>query len=146
LGNIWPNNIAKKYCVNRANLLDTNLIIRFLTEDDPKKARAVFKLFSSGKTFFLPDMAFAEIVWVLSSFYEFKREEIYEKIKSLLAFEKVSCNRRLLLQSLEYYRDFNYLNFVDCYLAALVQTKKSKVLYSYDIGFDKVKGIKRVEP
>lgn len=132
--------------MNRTNLLDTNLIIRFLTGDDPKKALAVLNLLSSNKTFFLPDMAFAEIVWVLASFYELGREEIFEKIKSLLAFNNINCNRTLLSQALSNYQDFNYLNFVDCYLAALVQIRKSKVLYSYDMGFDKVKGIKRIEP
>ena len=132
--------------MSRVNLLDTNLLIRFLTADDPKKAQAVNKLLSSGKTFFLPDMAFAEIVWVLSSYYELGREEIYEKMKSLLSFKTINCSRALLFQALENYHNFNQLNFVDCYLSALVQTRKSKVLYSYDIGFDKVKGIKRLEP
>ena len=132
--------------MNRSNLLDTNLIIRFLTADDPKKAQAVKDLISSDKVFFLPDMAFAEIIWVLSSYYEFGREEIYEKIKSLLAFRKINCNRILLSQTLENYRNFNSLDFVDCYLAALMQTKKSKVLYSYDRDFDKVKELRRLEP
>ena len=129
-----------------ANLLDTNLIIRFLTSDDLQKAKAVKKLLSGVKTFFLPDMAFAEIIWVLSSYYGFEREEIYEKLKSLLAFRKVNCNRVLLSQALENYRNFNHLNFVDCYLAALIQMQKGKVLYSYDRGFDKVDGVKRIEP
>ena len=132
--------------MNKVNLLDTNLIIRFLTADDPQKAQAVKDLFSSDKVFFLPDVAFAEIIWVLSSYYEFGREEIYEKIKSLLAFRKISCNRLLLSQALENYRNFNFLDFVACSLAALLQTRKRKVLYSYDRDFDKVKGLKRIEP
>lgn len=139
-------NIAKNYFVRRANLVDTNLIIRFLTADDLQKAQAVKSLLSSKKIFFLPDMAFAEIIWVLSSFYNFERGEIYEKIKSLLTFQAINCNRHLLYQALENYINYNFLNFVDCYLAALVQTGKSKVLYSYDIGFDKVKGVKRIVP
>lgn len=139
-------NIAKNYFVSKANLIDTNLIIRFLTADDLQKAQAVKALFSSDKDFFLPDMAFAEIIWVLSSFYDFERREIYEKIKSLLVFQVINCNRSLLYQALENYNNFNFLNFVDCYLAALVQTRKSKVLYSYDKSFDKVDGVKRVVP
>ncbi len=130
--------------MNKNNLIDTNLIIRFLTSDDPKKASDVKELFSSGKVFFLPDIAFAEIIWVLSSFYEFDREEIHENMKSLLAFEKINCSRNLLSQALVNYRNFNNLSFVDCYLAALVQMRKSKVLYSYDKGFDKVH-VKRLE-
>lgn len=129
-----------------SNLLDTNLIIRFLTSDDLQKAKNVKRMLSSGKTFFLPEVAFAEIVWVLISYYGFEREEIYEKLKSLLSFRKISCNRLVLSQALENYHNFAHLDFVDCYLAALAQEKESNVLYSYDRGFDKVKGIKRLEP
>lgn len=128
------------------NLIDTNLIIRFLTADDPQKAEAVKVLLSSKKVFFLPDLAFAEIIWVLNSYYEFGREEIYEKLKSLLAFNAINCNRALLSQALENYLDFKYLGFVDCYIVALMQTKKGHTLYSYDKGFDKVPNVTRVEP
>ena len=87
-----------------------------------------------------------EIVWVLSSYYGFGKDEIYEKLKSLLSFRKISCNRSLLFQALENYNNFGHLDFVDCYLAALAKEDSGNVLYSYDKGFDKVMGVKRLEP
>ena len=128
------------------NLLDTNLIIRFLTADDPKKALKVKRLLSRGGQIFIPDMVFAEIAWVLNTAYGINREEIYNKLKSLLNLNAVRCDKILILLTLENYHNYSFLSFVDAYLAALVQRKQSKSFYSYDRDFDKVKGVKRIEP
>ncbi len=127
-------------------LIDTNLLIRFLTGDDPKKAEAVEKLLKSGKPLFIPDLVFAEIVWVLQSFYEVPREIIYARLKSVVGFKNIDCDKILLTQSLENFINNPHLSFVDCYLTALIQTGKGKILYSFDRGFDNLLKDKRLEP
>ena len=128
------------------NLLDTNLLIRFLTADDPEKALKVRRLLSQSRRIFIPDMVFAEIAWVLDTVYGVNREEIYIKLKSLLNFNAVRCDKILILLTLENYHTYPFLSFVDAYLAALVQGKRSKPFYSYDKSFDKVAGLQRLEP
>lgn len=128
------------------NLLDTNLLIRFLTADDPKKALKVRKLLSQGKQFFIPDIVFAEIAWVLNTVYEVNREDIYIKLKSLLNFNTIKCDKILILLTLENYHNYPFLSFVDSYLAALVKSKQSRSFYSWDKSFDKVSDLKRLEP
>jgi len=126
-------------------LLDTNLIIRYLVEDDPRKADAVERLLAESKEkLLLLDLAFAEIVWVLQSYYGLEKNEIVEKLGTLLTLKSIKTNKKLLGRTLDFFAA-SPLNFVDAYQAAYT-TSKGLDLYSYDKDFDKVAGLKRLEP
>ena len=61
-------------------LLDTNVLIRFLTRDHPThspRSRNLFARAAAGEfTLVLTDLALAETAWVLQSFYLLDRAEI----------------------------------------------------------------------
>lgn len=127
-------------------LIDANLIIRFLTEDDNIKATAVGKLLSHSKEpLLLTDVTLAEIVWVLTSYYEIPKENVCDKLQSLLMLENIQANKELLLQALALYQNHN-ISFIDAYLASYALTEKINKIYSFDRDFDKIKKIKRLEP
>ena len=126
-------------------LIDTNLIIRFLVNDDPEKALRVKKVLQEAKNIkVLLDTVVAEIIWVLSSYYEQDKPSIVEKIRALLHVETVSCNKSLLDQSLTIWEK-NNLSFIDSYIIATAEADDLKI-YSYDLKFDKVPTITRLEP
>ncbi len=128
-----------------ASLIDANLLIRFLTGDNHRQAKLVEKLLAdSKKTFVLLDLVFAEIVWVLESFYQFPREEIAQKLEIVLWLPNIKSNRRLLLQALAIYQNKN-VDFIDAYLAAVSQEKKMKI-YSFDRDFSKIPKINWQKP
>lgn len=128
----------------KEGLIDANLIVRFLTKDKPKAAERIKKLLASkNKTFFLTDTTMAEIVWVLSSFYNFDRKEITEKLRGILSLPTIKANKKILLKALELYRDKN-IDFIDAYLAAIA-IKENKVVYSLDKDFNKIAKVKRKE-
>jgi len=125
-------------------IIDTNLIIRFLLNDDPEKALKVEKLLGSTKDkFLIPDIIIAEIIWVLSSYYEFEKSAIVDRIKALVHFEAISCSRNLLDHALNIWGKHN-VSFIDAYLVAMAQIKGLKI-YTYDFKFDKIEGIERIE-
>lgn len=126
-------------------LLDTNLIIRFILNDDPKKAIKVEKLLGDkSKSYLLLDMVVAEIIWVLKSYYGFDKTLIIDKVKSLIHLDTIDCNSVLLDRALYFWEKFN-ISFIDAYLAATSESENVD-LYSYDLKFDKIKTIKRKEP
>ncbi|MDO8570627.1 MAG: PIN domain-containing protein [Candidatus Daviesbacteria bacterium] len=128
-------------------LIDSNLIVRYLIQDDPKKALAVRKLLENNKTtLLLTDIVIAELVWTLDSFYHLTRLEILEKLQSLLDLDSIKAHKELLSRSLQIYQAYN-IDFIDAYLAAYCGEKKNiKGIYSFDKDFDKIKDIKRLEP
>lgn len=88
------------------NALDTNVLVRFLVNDDPNQARRVTDLFNSaekdGNQFLVPTLVLLELIWVLESVYEFSRNEILEACELLaqmpvLSFENYADFQRLIV-------------------------------------------------
>jgi len=52
--------------------VDTNIIIRFLVNDDPKQFKKAYSIFNT-KEIFIPDTVILETEWVLRYAYEFSR-------------------------------------------------------------------------
>ncbi len=119
------------------NLLDTNLIIRFLVNDDPEKVNRVEKLLSDkNNTNILLDTIVAEIIWVLSSYYSLNKTEVIEKIRALIHVDTIECNEVLINKALSLWEK-NNISYIDSYLVA-VSSLGNITLFSYD---DKLKFI-----
>ena len=69
--------------------LDTNVLVRFLVDDDPsqcRKARDLVKKCVSGDTpILIPEVVLCEVVWVLRRAYRFGREEIIDVLQKLVS-------------------------------------------------------------
>ncbi len=130
--------------------VDTNLFIRYLTEDDPVQTDAVESLFikvKEGKeTVQTSVLVIVEIVWVLESIFKKSRDEIKEMIQKIINTQNLVVeNRDILLQGLEIYSQKN-IDFVDAYHAVFLKSTGEKIIYSFDQDFDKIEWIERREP
>ncbi len=68
--------------------LDTNILVRFLTNDDSGQAQRVYRLFrqaeESREIFIVPVPVVLELFWVLESAYGIARQEILDALDALL--------------------------------------------------------------
>lgn len=128
-----------------AKILDANVIIRYLVGDDEKKADAIERLLKSDEVLILTDVTISEIVWVLSSYYENTRDEVVEKISTLVQLSSIKCNKKIVLIALSLFQKHS-IDWVDAYLAAYAEENNIGEIYSYDHDLDKIKGVKRLEP
>ena len=68
--------------------LDTNVLIRLLTADEPVQLKAASRLLAAhdgqAGAFFINDMVLVELVWVLGRLYGFAPAEALTAIESLL--------------------------------------------------------------
>ena len=135
----------------RSYFVDTNIFIRYLTNDDPVKADSVEKLLSeaaAGKVRLVTaEMVLAEVVWVLESFYGLKNVEVGSMVKAILATPGLEVlNSVLVEKALEYYLAHN-IDFVDAYIVAVMDKRKISDIYSYDKKhLSRIKSIKRKQP
>lgn len=129
-----------------AKLVDTNLLLRFLLKDNPAQFEAAKKLIiQSDEGLILPELAVAEVVWVLQSVYKFKKEEVIEKIFELLKLRSLVTNFSLLHDTLIIYQN-HHIPFVDAYLLAYCKYFKLEGIYSFDKDLDKIKETKQLAP
>ena len=135
----------------RSYFVDTNIFIRYLTNDDPVKADRVEKLLNeaaAGKVRLVTaEMVLAEVVWVLESFYGLKNVEIGSMVKAILATPGLEVlNSALVEKATEYYLAHN-IDFVDGYITAVMDKHKISAIYSYDKKhLTRIRSIKREEP
>jgi len=74
--------------------LDTNVLVRFLIEDDPAQSararRLIEKAVENDDAFFVSDIAMCETVWVMQSCYRVARKEIAKALRTLLTARNVA--------------------------------------------------------
>lgn len=86
--------------------LDTNVLVRFLVEDDPAQTAAAKRVLKAateaGETLFVSDVVLIEITWVLGRSYQVNRRGVHGVLGRLLQARQLSFrNRALLLQALD---------------------------------------------
>lgn len=72
--------------------LDTNVVVRFLTQDDPvqsPQARALFARLTDDSPGYLCREVLVEIVWVLERAYDLPRHDIAAAMDGLLAAREI---------------------------------------------------------
>jgi predicted nucleic-acid-binding protein len=70
--------------------LDTNILVRLLTGDDPPQQAAVTRLLHAEESgFFIGDVTLAELAWVLEKVYRYTREELAVSVEELASLEDV---------------------------------------------------------
>ena len=124
-------------------LLDTNVLVRFLVGDgdNAKHAFDVFQKAENGKcVLVITDIALAESVWVLRSFYKIPRKKIAETLTSILHKPGIECPAiDCLIDALNRFHATN-VDFIDCYLAAMSKEMACGVA-SFDRDLRKFKDI-----
>jgi uncharacterized protein len=129
--------------------VDTNLFVRYLTDDDTEKADRVEALlgeaFEGRVRLVTADLVLLELVWVLESSYDLKSVEIAPMIRSILATPGMEViNGALLAEALDHYEG-NNIDIVDGYIAALMEKLNITHVYSFDRKYlSRLNSLKRV--
>jgi predicted nucleic acid-binding protein len=132
--------------------VDTDVLIRLLTGDDPAKqgaARTLFEQVEQGAlTLAAPDTVIADAVYVLASprLYHLPRAQVSALLSALVRMPNFHVQHRQgVLRALELYASTN-LDFGDVFIVASMELAGTDALYSYDKGFDRISGVSRQEP
>jgi len=132
--------------------LDSNVILRYLTRDDPKKAEDCYELFQKVKRGEIElttcEAVIAEVVYVLSShsLYNLPRDEICSLLLPIINLYGLKIpQKRLYILALDIYASKN-IDFEDALSFAHMEKRQIKEIYSYDSDFDKLEELRRLEP
>lgn len=130
-------------------LVDTNIILRYLTNDIPEQARRVARRFVDAQQgnleLFLLYITVVEIVFHMTHWYKFKREDTAERVKLFLAFPWLEVERKDdVIHALTLYSKTSF-DFVDILSWSLARAHGAS-LFSFDKDFDKLEPTIRLIP
>ena len=80
--------------------LDTNVLVRLATQDNPPQAAAALKVLQTASLIAVPSTALCEMVWVLMRGYRYTPEQVAHAIRTLLQVSQVVCNTPAVLAGL----------------------------------------------
>jgi predicted nucleic acid-binding protein len=133
--------------------VDTNIFIRYLTQDDLDKSNACRDFFESieneVETATTCEAVISEVVYVLSSrvTYRLSRQDIRLRLEPILRIPGFRLPARgVFLRALDLFVDYPRLDFEDALCVAHMERIDIQEIASYDRGFDRVPDLARFEP
>ena len=132
-------------------VIDTNLLVRYLTGDDPSKANDVNRLLlkaAQGEIrLLIPSVVIAELVWVLQSFYKLERSEIVPLLNAILHTHGVEVSDKTVVSdAISIYRD-DAVDFIDAWIVAFAKAAEVRAIYTFDRKhFKGIDGIEMMHP
>ena len=124
--------------------LDTNVLVRFLTQDDDAQFQVAADLIE-GCTRDLPGYVcrevMIELVWVLERAYKYPREEIADALLRIVTASQLSVeNAQDIASIVNLYRDEGY-DFADLMIRQAAQRTESRTLKTFDQKLARLDGV-----
>ena len=133
--------------------LDTNIFIRYLTDDDPLQSAACRRLWEQiiqgREDVTTSETIIAEVCYVLSSprLYHLSHEEIADRLRPLFSLSSLKLtHKRSFMRALDLYSTHSFLDFEDAMTIAHMEREGIMDVLSYDKDFDRIPGVTRIEP
>lgn len=119
--------------------VDTNVVVRLITRDDPAQA-ATAETFVEGGAW-VSVLALAEATWVLASVYELSADDIARAIEMLLEHRSLVLQEpEAVAEALMNYRAKPRLGFSDCLMLQLALKAGHHPLGTFDRHLSKLDG------
>jgi predicted nucleic-acid-binding protein len=115
--------------------LDTNVVIRYLTHDDPMQAAAAARFIDSltpDSPGFLSLIVVVELVWVLEASYRFKKSQIVQVLETLLRSKELVIERaEIVWQALRRFAA-SRADFPDCLIERCAHAAECQRTVTFD--------------
>ena len=113
-------------------LIDTNVILRYLLEDNEEMALTAEHIIDGGA--WTTSEVLAEVTYILEKYYEMPREDVAWALN--IIYIKVETRpQRIVLRAISEYEATN-LDFVDCMMVAYAIEGRERT-FSFDKGINK---------
>jgi len=128
--------------------LDTNVLVRYIVQDDPKqsaKATRLIESLTAAEPGFVSVIALVELVWVLSSFYGWSRDQVAQTLDLLLRSKELIIDRAdLVLKAVRVFRAGS-ADFADCLIECTGAAAGCRQTMTFDVGASKSAGMTLVQ-
>lgn len=128
--------------------LDTNVLVRYIMQDDPRQSPLATRLLESLRSDapgFVPLVAVGELVWVLSSAYDLGRAQVVSVLEGLLRTKELVVERAdMVWKALRLFQRSN-ADFADCLIERSAASAGCNWTATFDRGAVKGCGMRLVD-
>ena len=128
--------------------LDTNVLVRYIMQDDAKQSPKAVKLIESltaDVPGFVSLVSIVELGWVLSSSYDLTREQVAQALDLLLRTKEISVDRSdQVLKALRVFKGSS-ADFADCLIERTAASAGCDRTMTFDVGAAKVAGMTLIQ-
>ena len=116
--------------------IDTNVLVRFLVQDDEKQAQIATQLLAEAETnkqpLFVSNVVVLELIWVLRSVYEVPRDEILGSLNELLSMMALEFQDSVIVRDFVTSAYGNTYDLVDLLIAQVAKGKGYDITLTFD--------------
>ena len=113
------------------NAIDTNILIRYLTQDDVKQGEAAKELIENDEPVFLTHIVFIEAVWVLTTSYGLDRRTIAKVLHEVTSSGFFILEKsQIMSKALQDYQ--NGFDFADMLIGYCGEGNGCNTTYTFD--------------
>lgn len=128
--------------------IDTNLLVRHLTQDDPAQAAKVARLLADAadraELVLLTDIVLCETAWVLTRFYRVKRADLLAAFERVLADVQFAFQHRPEVATALRASRAGKGHFADHLISALARTAGCRTTYTFEKNLEPAAGFTRL--
>jgi len=116
--------------------LDTNVIVRYITQDDPVQSSIATRIFEQELTpsnkGFITVISLCETLWVLGRGYKQPKAKLIRVVSTLLDINTIELEHRDCVAGAYYDWEEGKADFSDYILARIAQMAGCKTTYTFD--------------
>ena len=129
--------------------LDTNVVVRYLAQDDPKQSAAASRFFervlTPDNTGFVPVIVLCELAWVLAECYDADRARIRQAIEGLLVAKQVAVEAPDVVRKALRAWDESAADFADALIGELARANGADKTVTFDRAAAKLPGFELLQ-
>ena len=119
--------------------VDTNVLVRLLTRDDPRQAASADAFVENGAWVSL--LALAEATWVLTAVYERSAADLSTAVEMLLNHQQLMLqDSEVVAAALELFRSRPSVGFSDCLMLQIARKAGHLPLGTFDRRLGRIEG------
>ncbi len=123
--------------------VDTNILVRLLTRDDPKQVKSAETFIAKGA--WVSHLVLAEAAWVLSSVYELNPVGVATAVEMLLSHKSLSLQDSEVVEAaLKHFRKKPSVGFSDCLVLEIARKSGHLPLGTFDKDLGKLADAQRI--
>lgn len=124
--------------------LDTNVLVRYIMQDDPKqspKATALIESLNFDNPGYITMVSVVELYWVLTSSYELQGQQFAQALEAILRTKQLMVERAdQVMRALRLFGD-GKADFADCLIERSAAVAGCDKTMTFDVGASKHAGM-----